>query len=64
MTMDNDKLTNYNERNIESVDGFLCDDGESRCFLQRTYAMIQTGARNPVVITKESRRKCAESLVR
>lgn len=30
--MDNDKLTNYNERNIESVDGFLCDDGGKPLF--------------------------------
>ncbi len=62
--MENDKLINYGKKNIEAIDKFLSDDGESCDFLQRTYTMVQTNSHNPVEITKESRRKCAKSLVR
>lgn len=62
--MDNDKLINYGKKNIDAIGKFLSDDGESCIFLQRTYTMIQTNSHNPVVITEESRKKCAKSLVR
>ncbi len=62
--MDNDKLTNYGKKNIEAIDRFLSDDEEGCDFLQRTYTMVQTNSNNPVEITKESRKKCAKSLVR
>ncbi len=62
--MDNDKLTNYGKTNIEAIDKFLSDDGASSDFLQRTYTMVQTNSHNPVEITKESRKRCAKSLVR
>lgn len=62
--MDNDKLANYDKKNIEAIDRFLSDDGESCDFLQKTYTMVQTNSHNPVEITKESRKKCAKSLVR
>lgn len=62
--MDNDKLINYGKKNIEAIDKFLSDDGESFDFLQRTYTMVQANSHNSVKITEESRRKCAKSLVR
>lgn len=62
--MENNRMTNYGKKNIEAIDRFLSDNGESCDYLQRTYTMVQTNSHNSVEITKESRRKCAKSLVR
>lgn len=62
--MENTKLTNYDQNNINAIDRFLSDDQESFGYLQKTYTMVQTNSHNPVRITKESRKKCAKSLVR
>ena len=62
--MENIKLTNYDQNNVKAIDRFLSDDQESFGYLQKTYTMVQTNSHNPVEITKESRKKCAKSLVR
>lgn len=62
--MENTELTNYDKNNIDAIDRFLSDNGESCDYLQKTYTMVQGNSRNPVEITKESRKKCVKSLVR
>lgn len=62
--MENNKLTNYGQNNIKAIDRFLSDSGGNSDYLQKTYTMVQTNSHNPVEITKESRKKCAATLVR
>lgn len=62
--MENNKLTNYGQNNIKAIDRFLSDSEGNSDYLQKTYTMVQTNSHNPVEITKESRKKCAKTLVR
>lgn len=62
--MEDDKLTNYGQNNIDAIDKFISDSEGNGAYLQKTYTMVQTNSHNPIKITKESRRKCAKSLVR
>ena len=62
--MNNIKMMNFNQENVESVDKFLSDYSEGISYLQKTYAMVQTNTQSSVTITRESRKKCANSLIR
>ena len=48
-------ITNYNQRNLESIDRFISDN-EKRISSSKTHNLVH--------ITKESRRKCVKSLIR
>ena len=62
--MDNIKMMNFNQENIKSVDRFLSDYSEGVSYLQKTYTMVQTNTQSSAAITRESRKKCACSLIR
>lgn len=62
--MNDNKLINYNRKNIKAIDEMLSDDGKNSNFLQSTYTMVHASSHNSVEITDESRKKCVKSLVR